>query len=147
MKIEDFFLGYGKQDRRAGEFVEAVTIPKDAAALRCYKLSKRFDQDISAVCGCFNVEVDGKVVSSARFAFGGMAAIPKRAAAVEAALVGQPWTRETVEAALARFSDDFQPMSDMRASAGYRLETARNMLVRYYHDLAGETVSVREVRA
>ncbi|AZQ69347.1 xanthine dehydrogenase small subunit [Silicimonas algicola] len=147
VKIEDFFLDYGKQDRRPGEFVEAVTISKKATALRCYKLSKRFDQDISAVCGCFNVEVDGEVVSSARIAFGGMAGIPKRAAAVEAALVGQPWAKETVETALARFSDDFQPMSDMRASAGYRLETARNMLVRYFHDMAGETVSVREVRA
>ena len=147
MPLESFFLDYGKQDRQPGEFVEAVTMPKSAPALRCYKLSKRFDQDISAVCGCFDVVVDGKAVSSARIAFGGMAGIPKRARAVEAALVGQPWAVETVEAALPRFSDDFQPMTDMRASADYRLQTARNMLVRYFHDLAGETVSVLEVRA
>ena len=80
LPIEDFFIAYGKQDRAAGEFVEAVSIPKSATALRCYKLSKRFDQDISALCGCFNVEVSDGVVTSARIAFGGMAGIPMRAA-------------------------------------------------------------------
>ena len=147
MPVEDFFLDYGRQDRKPGEFVEAVTVPKVAPDLRVYKLSKRFDQDISAVCGAFNVTVEGGIVTDCVIAFGGMAGVPKRAHHVEAALAGQPWTLETVKAALPRFSDDFTPLSDMRASAGYRLETAQNMLVRYYHDLAGETVSVREVRA
>jgi xanthine dehydrogenase small subunit len=145
--IEDFFLDYGRQDRKPGEFVEAVTVPKVAPDLRVYKLSKRFDQDISAVCGAFNVTVEGGIVTDCVIAFGGMAGVPKRARHVEAALAGQPWTLETVKAALPRFSDDFTPLSDMRASAGYRLETAQNMLVRYYRDLAGEAVSVREVRA
>ena len=147
MPVEDFFLDYGRQDRKPGEFVEAVTVPKVAPDLRVYKLSKRFDQDISAVCGAFNVTVEGGIVTDCVIAFGGMAGVPKRARHVESALAGQPWTLETVKAALPRFSDDFTPLSDMRASAGYRLETAQNMLVRYYHDLAGETVSVREVRA
>ena len=147
MPVEDFFLDYGRQDRKPGEFVEAVTVPKVAPGLRVYKLSKRFDQDISAVCGAFNVTVEGGAVADCVIAFGGMAGVPKRARHVEAALAGQPWTLETVKAALPRFSDDFTPLSDMRASAGYRLETAQNMLVRYYRDLAGETVSVREVRA
>ena len=147
LPLEDFFLDYRKQDRRPGEFVEAVTIPASAPALRVYKLSKRFDQDISAVCGAFNVAVEGGTVTSARIAFGGMAGIPKRAAATEAALLGQPWTPATVEAAALAMEGDFAPLSDMRASAGYRMLTAQNMLRRYLHDLAGETVSVLEVRA
>lgn len=134
MPIEQFFLEYGRQDRAPGEFVEAVTIPNEAPALRCYKLSKRFDQDISAVCGAFNITVSEGVVAQARIAFGGMAGIPKRASAVEAALVGQPWTPDTAEAALPAFAQDFEPLSDMRASATYRLETAQNMLLRYAHE-------------
>ncbi len=147
MPIEDFFLDYGRQDRQPGEFVEAVTIPKDAPALRCYKLSKRFDQDISAVCGCFNVTLDGETVSEARIGFGGMAGIPKRASHVEAALAGQPWTETTIRAAMAEMARDFTPMTDMRASAGYRLAAAENMLLRYFHELAGQPVNVLEVSA
>ena len=145
MPLEAFFLDYRKQDRLAGEFVEAVTVTVQAPAFRVYKLSKRFDQDISAVCGGFNVTVSGGKVQSARIAFGGMAGVPKRAAAVEAALVGQPWTLETVMAAQSAMAQDFTPMSDMRASASYRLLAAGNLLVRYFHDLAGEPVNVLEV--
>ena len=145
LPIEDFFIEYGKQDRRAGEFVEAVTLPAEVPALRCYKISKRFDQDISAVCGCFNVTVSDGVVSAARIAFGGMAGVPKRATAVERALVGQPWTKETVHAAAGAFAEDFTPLSDMRASSGYRLKTAENLLIRYFHDLSGSAVNVLEV--
>jgi xanthine dehydrogenase small subunit len=147
MPIEDFFLDYRKQDRRPGEFVEAVTIPDNAPNLACYKLSKRFDQDISAVCGCFNIERSGGKVASARIAFGGMAGIPKRAAAVEAALLGKAWDEAAVRAALPAFAADFTPMTDMRASAAYRLEAAQNMLVRYFHDSAGVKSDVLEVRA
>lgn len=147
MPLEAFFLEYRKQDRLPGEFVEAVTVPEAAPGLRCYKLSKRFDQDISAVCGCFNLGLEGGKITSARIAFGGMAGVPKRAAAVEAALVGREWSLETVEAALPAFATDFAPLSDMRASAAYRLETARNLLLRYFHDLSGDAVSVLEVRA
>jgi xanthine dehydrogenase small subunit len=145
MPLESFFIDYGKQDRRPGEFVEAVTMPAEAPALRCYKLSKRFDQDISAVCGCFNVTVTGGKVGGARIAFGGMAGIPKPAAAVQATLLGQPWTLASVEAALPAFAEDFTPMTDMRASAAYRLAAARNMLLRYFHDLQGAPVDVLEV--
>ena len=146
MALEDFFVDYRKQDRLPGEFVEGVTIPATAPALRCYKISKRFDQDISAVCGCFNVTVAEGVVVAARIAFGGMAGVPKRALAVEAALVGKAWSLGTVEAALPTFATDFQPLTDMRASAGYRLLTAQNLLVRYCHDLAGVAVNVLEVQ-
>ncbi|TGD44942.1 xanthine dehydrogenase small subunit [Pseudotabrizicola sediminis] len=147
MPLEDFFIAYRKQDRQPGEFVEAVTIPATAPNLRCYKLSKRFDQDISAVCGCFNLTVTDGTITSARIAFGGMAGTPKRAAAVEAALIGHPLTPATADAAAALMAQDFAPLSDMRASAAYRLTTAQNMLRRYAHDLAGVPVSVLEVRA
>jgi xanthine dehydrogenase small subunit len=145
MPIEDFFLDYRKQDRHPGEFVEGVTIPAAAPGLACYKLSKRFDQDISAVCGCFSVTLDGGRVTSARIAFGGMAGIPKRAATVEAALTGKPWTEATVEAAIPAFAQDFKPLSDMRASAAYRLRTAENMLRRHFAERAGVPVDVLAV--
>lgn len=145
MALEDFFIEYRRQDRREGEFVEAVTIPATATALRCYKLSKRFDQDISAVCGCFNVTVEGGRVTAARIAFGGMAGTPKRATAAENALIGQAWTPETISRAKDAMASDYTPMSDMRASADYRMIAAQNMLTRYFHDLAGAPVSVLEV--
>ncbi len=147
MALEDFFIDYGQQDRAGGEFVEAVTLPKTAPNLRCYKLSKRFDQDISAVCGCFAVEIDGGIVASARIAFGGMAGTPKRAAAAEAALLGQPWTVGVVEAAAQAMAGDFTPMSDMRASADYRMATAQNMLRRYFAELSGAATDVRGIKA
>ena len=147
LPLEDFFLAYRKQDRYPGEFVEAVTIPTAAPALRCYKLSKRFDQDISAVCGCFNITIEGGTVAAARIAFGGMAGTPKRAAQVEAALIGQPWTDATLTAAKPLFAQDFQPLTDMRASAAYRLTTAQNLLTRYFHDLNGVQTDVLAVSA
>lgn len=145
MALEDFFVAYGKQDRAPGEFVEAITIPRQPDQLRCYKLSKRFDQDISAVCGCFNITVDAGHVVEARIAFGGMAGIPARASAVEAALIGQPWDEITITAAMPAFATDFSPLSDMRASAAYRTEAAQNLLLRYFHDMNGQSVSVLEV--
>ncbi|MEO1196636.1 MAG: xanthine dehydrogenase small subunit [Pseudomonadota bacterium] len=145
MPLEDFFLDYGRQDRQPGEFVIGVTFPREAPNHRVYKLSKRFDQDISAVCGGFNLVLEDGVVTQARIAFGGMAGIPKRARAVEAALVGAPWTEATIRAAMPLMAEDFQPLSDMRASAAYRLETAQNMLMRYYLDLTGAKVDLHEV--
>lgn len=147
MPIEDFFIEYGKQDRQSGEFVEAVSIPKSAPNLRCYKLSKRFDQDISALCGCFNITLKDGIVQSATIAFGGMAGTPKRADQAEAALVGKPWGSDAIEAAARALANDFTPMSDMRASAQYRMTAAQNMLRRYFAELSGESVSVLEVRA
>ncbi|MCR9127751.1 MAG: FAD binding domain-containing protein [Rhodobacteraceae bacterium] len=152
--IEDFFLDYGKQDLRRGEFVTGVTIPHREAGVQCYKVSKRFDQDISAVCGCFSVTVADGVVQDARIGFGGMAGVPKRAAAVEAALTGQPWTAATLRIAEPAFAQDFAPLSDMRASAGYRMAAARSMLWRCHAetttapDAEADTVhSVLQVRA
>ena len=145
LPLEAFFVDYGKQDRKPGEFVEAVSFARQVDTLRCYKLSKRFDQDISAVLGAFNVTIADGFVTAACIAFGGMAATPKRARHVEAALVGQPWMKQTVETAQAEFDKDFTPMSDMRASAQYRLESARSLLARYYAEQNGEATSVLEV--
>jgi len=145
LPLEDFFLDYGKQDRAPGEFVEAVTIPRQAPDFRVYKLSKRLDQDISAVCGGFNVTCADGVVTAARIAFGGMAATPRRAPKCEAALVGQPWTDATVRAAMAALEADFAPISDMRASAAYRAEAACNMALRYLHDLQGDPTDLTGV--
>ncbi len=145
LPLESFFLEYGKQDRAPGEFIEAVSFPRQPDRLRAYKISKRFDQDISGLCGCFNIRIDGGLVAEARIAFGGMAGIPKRAHAVEAALTGQPWTEAAVEAACAAFAEDFQPIDDMRASAEYRLRTARNLLRRYFLEDQGIATRVLEI--
>jgi xanthine dehydrogenase small subunit len=144
--IEEFFIAYGKQDRAAGELVTGVTIPLGQDGLRCYKLSKRFDQDISAVCGAFNITVADGAVTAARIAFGGMAGTPASAKSVEAALIGQPWTADTIEAAAAQFGSDYTPMSDMRASADYRLAAAANMLRRYFAGTTGTATNVLEVQ-
>ncbi|MEO1537594.1 MAG: xanthine dehydrogenase small subunit [Pseudomonadota bacterium] len=147
LPLEDYFLEYGKQDRQPGEFLEAVTMPRHAPNLRVYKLSKRFDQDISAVCGAFNITLENGVVAGARIAFGGMAGIPQRARHVEQALIGKAWQEDSIRDVLPNFSDDFAPLSDMRASAEYRLATARNMLVRYFMERSGALVDVRKVTA
>ena len=144
MPLEDFFIDYGKQDRQLGEFVEAVSVPDQPDRLTCQKLSKRFDQDISAVCGCFNITTEGGTVTAARIAFGGMAGTPKRARHTEDALIGQPLTPEGVAAAQAALEQDFTPLSDMRASSRYRLEAAKGMLLRL---ATSDEPSVLEVRA
>lgn len=135
MPIEDFFIAYGQQDRAPGEFVETITLPRQADTLAVYKLSKRFDQDISAVCGAFNIVIADSLIQSARIAFGGMAGTPKRATALETALIGQSWTRATLDTAAAHLARDFTPLSDMRASAAYRLATAQSLLHRYFSDM------------
>ena len=128
--LEDFFVTYGQQDRGPGEFVEAVTIPHNTDPLQVWKLSKRFDQDISALCGAFAIGVEGGRVVRARIAFGGMAGTPARARTTEAALIGAVWSEAGIAPALDALGRDFTPLSDMRASAAYRMQTARAMLRR-----------------
>ncbi|MEP3113426.1 xanthine dehydrogenase small subunit [Nisaea sp.] len=142
--LEDFFIDYGKQDRAPDEFVEAVHVPLPAAGTlnAAYKISKRRDEDISAVCAAFSVAVQDGMVKSARLAFGGMAAIPKRAASAEAALTGRPWSEASVRAAMTALADDFTPLSDWRASAEYRSQVAANLLLRFYLETTG-TAPVR----
>jgi xanthine dehydrogenase small subunit len=145
LPLEAFFLEYGKQDRAPGEFIERITVPRQADRLKCYKLSKRFDQDISAVCGCFSVRVAGGKVTEARIAFGGMAGTPCRATQAETALIGAPWSDETIARAATAMTSDFTPLSDMRASAEYRMESAQNMLWRYWREDQGAAIAVQEV--
>ena len=139
LELEDFFLDYGVQDREPGEFIEAITIPFPAAGDRfsVYKVSKRFDEDITSVLGAFRLRLAGGIVAQAVIAYGGMAAVPKRARAVEAALLGRPWTRAGLEAAMAAFDDDFRPLDDWRASAAYRMLVAKNLLLRFWHETTG----------
>jgi xanthine dehydrogenase small subunit len=134
LALEDYFLAYKKQDKKSGEFLEAVIIPKPRAetVFSTYKISKRFDQDISAVCAGFALDMAGGKITAARLAYGGMAATPKRAAAAEKALVGKAWTQENVSAAMQALDDDFKPLSDMRASSGYRQAVAKNLLQRFF---------------
>ena len=130
--LEDFFIAYGQQDIAEGEFVRAVSIPRQPDNLKCTKISKRFDQDISAVCGCFNITLTEGKVTNARIAFGGMAATPKRARNVEQSLIGNDWNETTIRNALDGFGQDYAPIGDMRASASYRSEVARNLLLRVF---------------
>lgn len=147
LPLDAFFIAYGKQDRAPGEFLVGCSVPKLAAdeVFRCYKLSKRFDEDISAVMGAFRFKIDAGRIVDARVAFGGMAAVPKRAAATEAALAGLSledgagWSE-----ALEALAVDYQPITDMRASASYRAEAARALLMKALVEVAG--AETRETR-
>lgn len=143
--LEHFFIEYGKQDRQPGEFVESLHIPflADDARYAVYKVTKRLDEDISAVCGAFRVSVDdtGRV-SDAVIVFGGMAGTPKRASNAEAALTGRGWNEAGIEHAMKALAADYTPLSDWRASAHYRLLVAKNLLRRFYL----ETSSAEQVR-
>ncbi|CDX26830.1 Xanthine dehydrogenase; XdhA [Mesorhizobium sp. ORS 3324] len=138
--LEAFFIAYGKQDRQPGEFVETVHVPVPAKGTNfaVYKVTKRRDEDITATLGAFYLTLakDG-TVADIRIAYGGMAPTPKRAAAVERALIGKPWSEATVEAAMAEYASDFTPITDMRATAEYRALAAKNLLLRFYVETTG----------
>ena len=137
--LEDFFIDYRKTELAADEVIASLTIPKlaDNEVFRTYKVSKRYDQDISAVVGAFRLTIDNGTVTEARIAFGGMAATPKRAPACEAALVGQIWNEDAARRAGEAARQDFRPIDDHRATANYRLRVAGNLFVRLHRDLEG----------
>ena len=154
LPLENFFLDYGKQDRTAGEFVRLVRVPKFGPdeRFRCYKISKRFDSDISAVMGAFKLRLDGARIAGARIAFGGLAAIPKRARVTEKALIEKRLDRpQDWDHAIAALARDFAPIDDLRASATYRLDAARALLRRALTEIGGTSthqtriVGIREV--
>jgi xanthine dehydrogenase small subunit len=136
LALEDFYLGYQRKDLAPGEFVQALRIPlpRPGVVFRSYKLAKRFDQDISAVCAAFALDMDGGLVREARIAFGGMAATPKRAAQAESALRGRAWDDAAVRDAMAALAQDYAPLSDMRASSAYRMQAAQNLLRRFWFE-------------
>ncbi|MES2018243.1 MAG: xanthine dehydrogenase small subunit [Pseudomonadota bacterium] len=136
LALEDLYLAYQKKDMRPDEFVQSVRVPlpREGVRFRTYKLAKRFDQDISAVCAAFALRFEGDIISEARIAFGGMAATPQRARATEALLTGQPWNEANLTAAMAMLAKDYAPLSDMRASSSYRMKAAQNLLRRFWFE-------------
>jgi len=135
MPLEEFYLAYQKNALQPGEFVQGLRVPRVQAGLQfhTYKLAKRYNQDISAVCAAFSVVLDQhQQVSYIRIAFGGMAATPIRARNTEQFLLGKKWEDNAVSVAVSALRDEFQPLSDMRASADYRRTAAANLLRRFY---------------
>jgi xanthine dehydrogenase small subunit len=136
MKLENFFIAYGKQDRKPGELVWRIDVPKPKAnqIFHCTKITKRRDDDISAVMGAFLFTLQNEKITAARIAYGGMAGTPKRATKTEAALIGK-----TLQEARHIVLDDFEPLSDMRATAEYRSTVANALLHKALKQAAGET--------
>jgi xanthine dehydrogenase small subunit len=145
LPLDEFYLGYQKKALAAGEFVTAVRVPlpRRGYAVASYKVSKRFDQDISAVCGAYALKLSDGTVTDARIAYGGMAAVPQRAFRTEASLLGKPWSETTIEHASHSIVEDYTPLSDVRASSGYRLKIAGNLLKRFYHEHSGTGIPCR----
>ena len=151
MPLDAFYLAYQKTALEAGEFVAAVRVPRPEPDLRfrTYKVSKRYDQDISAVCAAFALRVSGDgTIVAAHVAFGGMAATPQRARQTELALAGAVWDAATAKSAMDAIGADYQPLTDMRASSAYRLKVARNLLWRFYLETRdADPLALREVNA
>ncbi|KAF1019650.1 MAG: 4-hydroxybenzoyl-CoA reductase subunit gamma [Pseudomonas sp.] len=143
LALEDYFIDYRVTARQDSEFIETIIVPKGQALFRAYKVSKRLDDDISAVCAAFNLTLDNGVVTAARVAFGGMAAIPKRATHCEKVLIGAIWNAATVEKACQALAEDFTPLSDFRASKEYRLLSAQNLLRKYFIELQTPHIETR----
>lgn len=140
LPLSKFYSGYQQTALGAGEFIECIRIPLPAGndVLAAYKVSKRFDQDISAVCAAFRLRLDGGRIEEARIALGGMAEIPRRAKGCERFLTGRAWSLEAVTQAAALLEKDFTPISDMRSSAAYRMQVCKNLLLRFFHESSGD---------
>lgn len=141
MPLEQFYLGYQQKDLRADEVLAAVCVPLPSSSpssseaqrhFRTYKLAKRFDQDISAVCAAFSIRVEDDIIREVRIAYGGMAATPKRASLAEAALLGHTWDEVHLQQAMEQLTQDYAPLTDMRASSAYRMKTAQQLLKRFW---------------
>ena len=145
LPLDEFYVAYQKTALAPGEFLERIVIPRPAANahVRSYKISKRFDQDISAVCSGYRIVLSGGIVAEARIAYGGVAAIPKRAPLCERALTDRPWTEDTVRAAMAALDRDYTPLSDMRASAAYRRTVTKNLLYKLFLETSGRQVATQ----
>lgn len=143
--LEDFFIRYGKQDLHEGEFVEQILLPvaQPDRLFAIYKISKRIEQDISALCGAFSLQIEAGTIVDARICFGGMAETPRRASRCEAVLLGMAWDQESISAAMQALAEDFTPISDMRASAEYRMQVAQNLLQRFYLEHSDAPYPVR----
>ena len=148
--LEELYVGYQKKSMLADEIVEAIEVPLPAQALRfrTYKVSKRYDSDISAVCAGFAIHLDAESgrIAECRIAYGGMAATPRRASNAEAALRGAQWDEAALRSAMRALAQDFEPLSDLRASSAYRLRVAQNLLERFHLETrAGNPLADTEV--
>ncbi|MGA0569757.1 xanthine dehydrogenase small subunit [Variovorax sp. VNK109] len=141
MPLEKLYLGYRKNVMAPDEVVAWIKVPKPVKneQLRAYKISKRYDDDISAVCLVVNLQVEAGTVRKASIGVGGVAATPVRATQAEAALTGQPWTVRAAKVAAGALRTEFQPISDMRASAAYRSEVLGNLMQRFWLESQGVT--------
>ena len=149
LPIEEYFIDYGKQDRAEGEFLEEIVVPRPVKGdlHAAYKISKRRDEDISSVAAAFRITVADGRITDARIAFGGMAATPKRARNAEAALIGADFSEAAFLAAADRLGDDFTPLTDWRASSGYRLKVAQNLFRRFWAEQSDAGADAQLVRA
>ena len=138
--LKEFYIAYQQTILEPGEFIERILIPlpRDDVHVVSYKVSKRFDQDISSVCGAYWLQLEGGIVTGIRVACGGMAEIPKRAIACEQAIVGKEWNEETIDLAMNSLDEDYTPITDVRASARYRRLVCRNLLQRFYLESNGK---------
>ena len=145
MPLQDYFLDYKVTACRSGEFIEKVIVPRAVPnrMLRAYKVSKRLDDDISAVCAAFVLQIEDGHIRDARIAYGGMAATPKRAIGCEQALIGAPFAAATLERGCAALAADFTPLSDFRASREYRLRVAQNLLRKCFLELQQPALATR----
>ena len=139
LRLEDLYTGYRTNVMRPDELLCWIKVPRPTGHARekVYKISKRFDDDISAVCLAIQLTVKGGVVQQVSIGAGGVAATPARARRTEAALLGQPWNADTVMAGAAALRAEFQPISDMRASATYRQTVLGNLLQRFWLESQG----------
>jgi len=141
--LDQFYLGYQQKDLQPGEFIQAIRVPLNLQKyhVASYKVSRRYDQDISAVCAAMvmGLDEDG-IVSHVRVAFGGMAATPVRAMNTEKALLGEVWNDECLQQARLRLQQDFSPLTDVRASSQYRLKIAQNLLTRFFKETQSDVI-------
>ena len=141
LRLEDLYTGYRKNVMAQDEILAWIKVPKAAVTERAsvYKISKRFEDDISAVCLAVNLNLEGGIVTAASIGVGGVAATPVRAVKTQAVLLGQAWNADTVQAAAAALRTEFSPISDMRASSAYRCTVLGNLLQRYWLESQGAT--------
>ena len=136
LPINDFFISYRKTKLKVGQFIHSIRIPIfNKRVFKAYKISKRFDDDISSVCAAFNLAIENKKIKDIKIAYGGMAAIPKRATYCEKALLNSSITKETIDKAKSALEKDFKPISDMRASGKYRRIIAKNLLEKCFLEI------------
>ncbi len=139
LPAEDYFIDYGRQDLRPGEFLERIDLPLpvEGQHFRVYKLSKRFHQDISAVCGAFSVTLNAGIIQTVRISFGGMAATPRRAFHCEEALIGSPISGDVIDRGRQALQRDFTPITDFRGNSDYRTRVAGNLLEKLFDEISG----------